>query len=81
MELGIREYRKYRIKVIVQGLRRKLEGSALEAVDLQDPVRRMMLDSMEIGKVAASLAVSEEGHKVVVMVSAERTEVMSNQLA
>ena len=49
MELGIREYRKYRIKVIVQGLRRKLEGSALEAVDLQDPVRRMMLDSSEIG--------------------------------
>ena len=35
---------------------------------------------MEIGEVAASLAVSEEDHKIVIMIPAERTGVTSNQL-
>ena len=61
-------------------LRRKLDGGALEAVGLQDPVRRMILDSSEIGEVAAVLAMAEEGHKIVVMELVERTGVMSNQL-
>jgi hypothetical protein len=40
----------------------------------------MMLGTMEISKAAASLVVSEEGHKVVIMIMAERTGVMINQL-
>jgi hypothetical protein len=66
---------------VVHGLEESLTGGALEAVlGLQDPVRGVMLDSSEIGEVAAVLAMAEEGHKIVVMVLVERTGVMSNQL-